>query len=112
MVLQCLQLCLHVLMTSLLVKPLLEFLSGSSLSAICLHVLMTSLLVKPASVIVHYDDTPMQYTAIIRSSKNYHFQMKNCDFFLIFAQNIDCGLKLVRTAPQLGGSYKYPLSLF
>ena len=33
MVLQCLQLCLHVLVTSLLVKPLLEFLSGSSVSA-------------------------------------------------------------------------------
>ena len=26
--------------------------------------------------------------------KIYNFQMKNCDIFLIFAQNIDCGYTL------------------
>ena len=26
--------------------------------------------------------------------KNNNFQMKNCDIFLIFAQNIDCGYTL------------------
>ena len=26
--------------------------------------------------------------------KNNNFQMKNCDIFLIFAQNIDCGYRL------------------
>ena len=26
--------------------------------------------------------------------KNDNFQMKNCDIFLIFAQNIDCGYTL------------------
>ena len=50
----------------------------------------------------HYENTPMQYTAIFHSLKNDNFQMKNCDIFLIFAQNIDCGYTLepphVRTA--------------
>ena len=32
---------------------------------------------------------PMQYTAIFHSCKNDNFQMKSCDIFLIFAQNID-----------------------
>ena len=35
--------------------------------------------------------TPMQYTAIFHGCKNDNFQMKNCDIFLIFAQNIDRG---------------------
>ena len=30
-------------------------------------------------------------TAIFPGCKNDNFQMKNCDIFLIFAQNIDCG---------------------
>ena len=42
----------------------------------------------------HYENTPMQYTAIFHGCKNVHFQMKNCDIFLIFAQNIDCGYTL------------------
>ena len=32
----------------------------------------------------------MQYTAIFHGRKIDDFQMKNCDGFLIFAQNIDC----------------------
>ena len=39
----------------------------------------------------HYENMPMQYTAIFHGCKNDNFQMKNCDIFLIFAQNIDCG---------------------
>ena len=42
----------------------------------------------------HYDNTPMQYTVIVNDCKNSNFQMKNCDTFLIFAQNIDCGYTL------------------
>ena len=36
----------------------------------------------------------MQYTAIFHGCKNVHFQMKNYNVFLIFAQNIDCGYTL------------------
>ena len=42
----------------------------------------------------HYDDTPVQYTAIFHGCKNDKFQMKNREFFLIFAQNIDRGYTL------------------
>ena len=36
--------------------------------------------------------------------------MKNCDIFLIFAQNIDCGYSL--EPPRRGGSNEYPQSMF
>ena len=36
----------------------------------------------------------MQYTAIFHDCKNDNFQMKNCDIFLVFAQNNDCGYTL------------------
>ena len=36
----------------------------------------------------------MQYTAMFHGCKNVHFQMKIFTFFLIFAQNIDCGYTL------------------
>ena len=42
----------------------------------------------------HYENTPMQYTAIFHGCKNVHFQMKIFNIFLIFAQNIDCGYTL------------------
>ena len=29
----------------------------------------------------HYENTPMQYTAIIHGGKNDNFPMKNCDIF-------------------------------
>ena len=41
--------------------------------------------------LVHYENTPMQYTAIFHGCNKDNFHMKNCD---IFAQNIDCGYKL------------------
>ena len=42
----------------------------------------------------HYQNTPMQYTAIFHGSKNDDFQMKKVENFLIFAQNIDRGYTL------------------
>ena len=36
----------------------------------------------------------VQYSAIFKNCKNDNFQKKNCDFLLIFAQNIDCGYTL------------------
>ena len=52
----------------------------------------------------------VQYTAIFHACKNDNFQMKICDIFLIFAQNIDCGYTL--EPPQRGGSNEYPQSMF
>ena len=43
---------------------------------------------------LHYENTPMQYTAIFHGCKTDNFQMRKCDVFLIFAQNIDCGYTL------------------
>ena len=45
-------------------------------------------------LVVHYENTPMQYTAIFHGLKNDNFQIQNCDIFLIFYQNIDCGYTL------------------
>ena len=42
----------------------------------------------------HYSNTPMQYTAIFHGCKNFNFQMKKYNIFLIFAQNIDFGYTL------------------
>ena len=44
--------------------------------------------------ITHYANMSVQYTAIFHGCKNDNFQMKICDIFLIFAQNIDCGYTL------------------
>ena len=51
----------------------------------------------------------MQYTAIFHGCNNVHFQMKNCDIFLIVAQNIDCGYTL--EPPKCGGFNEYPQSM-
>ena len=41
---------------------------------------------------VHYENTPMQYTAIFHGRcKNDNFRLKFIDDFHIFAHNIDCG---------------------
>ena len=42
----------------------------------------------------HYANIPMQYTAKFDGCKNDNFHMKNCDTFLIFAQNIGRGYTL------------------
>ena len=47
---------------------------------------------------LYYENMPMQYTAIFHCCKNGKFQMKICDIFLIFAQNIDCGYTAVKIA--------------
>ena len=36
----------------------------------------------------------VRYSAILHGCKNDKFQMKSFEFFLIFAQNLDCGYKL------------------
>ena len=58
---------------------------------------------------LHYDKTSMHYTAIFHGCKNDNFQMKNCDIFLIFAQNIVRGYTL--EPPHWGGSNEYPQSM-
>ena len=40
---------------------------------------------------IHY---AMFYSTIFHGCKKGNFKMKNCDLFLIFAQNIDCGYSL------------------
>ena len=60
--------------------------------------------------ICHYENMPMQYTKIFKVVKNENVQQKMFDFFLIFAQNIDCGYML--EPPRRGGSNEYPQSMF
>ena len=40
------------------------------------------------TTIAHYENTPLQYTAIFHGCEDDNFQVKNSDIFLIFAQNI------------------------
>ena len=54
------------------------------------NALYTSFVVT-TSVLMHYENAPIQYTVIFHGCKNGYFQIKNCDIFLIFAQNIDRG---------------------
>ena len=42
----------------------------------------------------HYEKMSMQYTAIFHGSKNENLLDKKIDYFLIPAQNIDCGYSL------------------
>ena len=58
----------------------------------------------------HYENTPMQHTAIFHARKNDNFHLIFFDYFLIFAQNIDCGYTL--EPPQWGGSNEYQQSVF
>ena len=39
----------------------------------------------------HYENTPIQYTVIFHGCKNDNFRLILFYYFLIFAQNIDCG---------------------
>ena len=45
--------------------------------------------------------TPMQYTPIFHGCKNDNFQMKNCDNFLIIAQNKDCWYTVLTSTQNL-----------
>ena len=53
---------------------------------------------------------PCNIQQFFMAVKNENFQMKHCDNFLIFAQNIDCGYML--EPPHLVGSDEYPQSIF
>ena len=44
----------------------------------------------------------MQYTVFFRAIKIGNFQLKNCDIFLFFAHNINCGYLL---EPPLTGTH-------
>ena len=60
---------------------------------------------------LHYENTPMYYTEILKViKKNIFFHQKNFDIFHIFAQNVDCGYTL--EPPRRGGSNMYPQSMF
>ena len=52
----------------------------------------------------------MQYTVIFHGCKNDNFQIKYCNIFHVFAQNIDCGYTL--EPPHVGGSNVYPQPMF
>ena len=39
----------------------------------------------------HYENMPIQYSAVFHGCKYDNFQMKNCYIFIIITQNIDCG---------------------
>ena len=58
----------------------------------------------------HYENTPMQYTAIFHGCKNDNSKLKFFDYFHIFAQNIYCGYAL--EPPNWGGSNEYPQFMF
>ena len=53
----------------------------------------------------HYENTPMQHTAIFHARKNDNFHLN-----LIIAQNIDCGYTL--EPPQSSSSNEYPQCIF
>ena len=58
----------------------------------------------------HYENTPIQIQCKFYRWNYEIIKMKNCDIFLIFAQNIDCGYSL--EPPRWGGSNEYPQSMF
>ena len=45
---------------------------------------------------IHYENTPMQYTASFRGCKNDNIQLNLFDFFHKFAKNIYCGASMMR----------------
>ena len=89
-----------------------HFLNIRSLLTIpqCLVSFQKAFNIKLVLVSTHYANMSVQYTAIFHGCKNFNFQMKIFDIFLIFAQNIDCGYTL--EPPQRGGSNEYPQSMF
>ena len=61
-------------------------------------------------VAIHYVNKSLLYTLMLNGCKNDNFQMKNCDMFLIFSQNIKCWNTL--EPQQRGGSNEYAQSMF
>ena len=41
----------------------------------------------------HYENMPMQYTAIMHSCKNDNFQMKNCNVFIFLLKTLIVGTR-------------------
>ena len=58
----------------------------------------------------HYENIPIQIYRKSHLQKLKNFRQKILIFFLIFAQNIDCGYSL--EPPRRGGSNEYPQSMF
>ena len=64
-----------------------------------------------SSMFIHYKNTHMQYTEILRFAKIKNYLVtKNFNIFNNFTQNIDCGYTL--EPPQRGSSNEYPQSMF
>ena len=53
----------------------------------------------------HYENMPMQLTAIFHGCKKDNYQLNMFDYFHIFAQTKDCGY-------SLDGSNEYPQTMF
>ena len=70
---------------------------------------MTTELLDSSLSETHYENTPMQYTEIFYVVEKEIFRRNFLIFFLIFAQNIDCGYTL--EPPHQGGSNEYPQSV-
>ena len=66
----------------------------------------------PNSMLFAHELRKHAYSNILKilPPKNENFQIKIQFFFLISAQNIDCGYSL--EPPRLGGSNEYPQSMF
>ena len=62
------------------------------------------------SILIHYENTPIQIYRKFHLLKTENFQTKNFDIFHISAQNIDCGYSL--EPPRRGGSNEYTQSMF
>ena len=43
--------------------------------------------------VIHYDNTPMQYTAIFHGCENDNFQLNSFDYFHILAQTYIVGTR-------------------
>ena len=79
--------------------PLLQFVF------VCLSVWFIRGVFCDVSLSLHYKNTPIQIHCKFYRRKHENIKMKNCDIFLIFAQNIDCKCSL--EPPQRGGSNEY-----
>ena len=65
------------------------------------------------NMVIHYENMPMLYiefSELVKNENIYLKNLKNLDFFLLFAQNIDSGCLL--ELPRRVGSNEYPQSLF
>ena len=57
-----------------------------------------------------FTSTPLFNILYFMAVKIDRFQIKNCEIFIIFARNMDCGYVL--EPPHLDGSNEYPQSMF